>query len=195
MSRTDARELMVEAAERLMAERGIEAVSLREVGAAAGQRNNSAAQYHFGTKDGLVSAVIDRRSAPVEQARARMIEELGDREPSVRELLEIFVTPLVETLREPSHYLRFLHQVMLARAADSRRLESQQPGVRFMNEGLHRHSPEISPARFLRRSTWIAQMTLQVLADVERTGTPQHLDDITHDLLTALEALATAPAQ
>lgn len=194
MSRADARELMVDAAERLMAERGVEAVSLREVGAAAHQRNNSAAQYHFGTKDGLVSAVIDRRSAPLEEARTRMIEALGDRDPSVRELLEIFVTPLAETLREPSHYLRFLHQVMLARAADPQRLESQQAGVRFMNEGLQRHSPQISPARFTRRSTWIAQMTLQVLADVERTGTPADLDQITDDLMVALEALALAPA-
>ena len=44
---------MIVVAERLFAERGIEAVSLREVGAACGLRNNSAAQYHFGSRTGL----------------------------------------------------------------------------------------------------------------------------------------------
>ena len=49
-----ARQAIVEAAERLFAERGIEAVSLRDVSAAAGQRNHSAAQYHFGDRAQLV---------------------------------------------------------------------------------------------------------------------------------------------
>ena len=57
----DARLRMLVAAERLFAERGIGAVSLREIGAAAGQRNNSAAQYHFGTRQNLVAAILDLR--------------------------------------------------------------------------------------------------------------------------------------
>ncbi len=61
MKRPPAREQMILAAERLIAERGIDAVSLREIGATAGQRNNSAAQYHFGTKEGLVAAIYEYR--------------------------------------------------------------------------------------------------------------------------------------
>ena len=67
-----AREAMIRAAERLFSERGIEAVSLREVGAVAGQRNNSAAQYHFGTREGLVDAV-----EPVFGARLLGVNVLG----------------------------------------------------------------------------------------------------------------------
>ena len=47
---------MIDAGERLAAERGIAAMSLREVQAAAGQRNKSAAQYHFGSRTGLIEA-------------------------------------------------------------------------------------------------------------------------------------------
>ena len=51
-------------AERLFAERGIAGVSLREIGAAAGQRNNSATQYHFESKHGLVLALCEHRPSP-----------------------------------------------------------------------------------------------------------------------------------
>ena len=44
------KEQIVLAAEGLFAERGIEGVSLRQIGTAAGNGNNSAVQYHFGTK-------------------------------------------------------------------------------------------------------------------------------------------------
>jgi AcrR family transcriptional regulator len=55
------RRRMVLVAEELFAARGIDAVSLREVGQAAGQRNNAAAQYHFKDREGLVRAIISMR--------------------------------------------------------------------------------------------------------------------------------------
>lgn len=196
---------MLTAAERLIAERGVEAVSLREVGQTAGQRNNSAAQYHFGDKAGLVAAVIDRRSPGVEARRLAMFAEFADRQPTVRQLLEAFVCPLADTLLaqtpdEPSYYLRFLHQVVLARAAGAQRLETHQPGVSQLNAALLAITPPVTPARFARRMTWLAQTTLQVLAEQERRGartrselSEADLAEVTADLLTALEALITAP--
>src|SRR4051794_41890454 len=66
------KEQIVLAAEALFAERGIEGVSLRQIGAAAGNGNNSAVQYHFGTKDRLGQAGVEvplppppRRPGPV----------------------------------------------------------------------------------------------------------------------------------
>src|SRR4051812_50018016 len=55
------KEQIVLAAEALFAERGVEGVSLRQIGAAAGNGNNSAVQYHFGTKDRLVQAGFEYR--------------------------------------------------------------------------------------------------------------------------------------
>ena len=72
-----ARGALLDAAERLFAERGIEAVSLRDVCTAAGQRNHSAAQYHFGDRRGVVAAVFERRMGVVERAPPRHARPLG----------------------------------------------------------------------------------------------------------------------
>ena len=52
-------------AERLFAARGLDGVSLRQITRDAGQRNSTALQYHFGSRDGLVRAVLDHHLAHV----------------------------------------------------------------------------------------------------------------------------------
>ena len=107
---------MIDAAERLIAEQGIAACSLREVQALAGQRNKSAAQYHFGSHDGLVEAIVETRMAPVNAQRLAMIERLDadGRGHDLRSLVEVLVDPLADaTLGRPgSAYARFLAQVL-----------------------------------------------------------------------------------
>ena len=102
-----AREQMIDAAERIAVERGIGAMSLREVQAAAGQRNKSAAQYHFGSRDGLIEAVVAARMGPINERRAAMVESAL----TPRDLVEALVVPLAEaTLRPGSCWARFLFQ-------------------------------------------------------------------------------------
>src|SRR3546814_2836207 len=47
--------------------------SLREIAAAAGQRNHHAVQYHFGIRDTLVQAVFDYRMDQMEAKRGEML--------------------------------------------------------------------------------------------------------------------------
>lgn len=76
--RADAtRELILATAERLFAEHGVFAVSNRQVSEAAGQGNNAAVGYHFGTKTDLVRAIARKHAEPVEQHRLRMVTEIG----------------------------------------------------------------------------------------------------------------------
>ena len=70
------KEQIVLAAERLFAERGYEGVSLREIGAAAGSGNNSAVQYHFGSKEQLVVAIFENRLTYIDDRRAILIAQL-----------------------------------------------------------------------------------------------------------------------
>ena len=70
------KEQIVLAAERLFAERGYEGVSLREIGAAAGSGNNSAVQYHFGSKEQLVVAIFENRLTYIDDRRAVLIAQL-----------------------------------------------------------------------------------------------------------------------
>jgi AcrR family transcriptional regulator len=107
---------MIDAAEGLVAERGLRNVSLREVQATAGQRNKSAAQYHFGSLHGLIEAVVLARMAPIDARRVRLLAELdaAGRGHGVRALVEAVIGPFAEaTLGRPgSRYARFLAQVM-----------------------------------------------------------------------------------
>ncbi len=103
---------LILAAERLFAERGIEAVALRQINQAANQKNMSAAHYHFGSRDGLVEAVLRHRLPALDERRRAMLgAPAANRD--VRFYLRAFMMPLVEELHprpEGNHYLRFIQQ-------------------------------------------------------------------------------------
>jgi AcrR family transcriptional regulator len=109
---TPTRVLLVETAERLLAERGVHGVSLREIGVEAGQRNTGAVRYHFGTKELLVAAVFEYRMTRINERRLAILARLEreGRALEMRGLAEAFLFPLAEMLGEigrPSWYLRF----------------------------------------------------------------------------------------
>ncbi len=86
---------IMEAAERLFADRGIDAVPLREISVAAGQGNSTAVQYHFGTKEQLVFDIFEYRSQEFEPQRASMLVKAGDagRLSDAKILLQILCLP------------------------------------------------------------------------------------------------------
>ena len=108
-----ARIRILEAAERLFAEFGIEGVSLRQIAAAAGQRNTSAVAYHFGSKPGLVAALYEWRMTPINARRLEMLA--AAQAPTVETYVRSLVQPLADVLTQaeadgrPSWYLRFQH--------------------------------------------------------------------------------------
>jgi AcrR family transcriptional regulator len=105
------KDALLDAAERLIAERGFE-VPLRDIALAAGQRNNSAVNYHFRSRQDLLDAVVNRRLLPMEVERERMLGELdqnGGDDGDVHALMRILVLPLLRL--ESTHYLRFLQVV------------------------------------------------------------------------------------
>jgi AcrR family transcriptional regulator len=101
---------IVLAAERLFAERGYDGVSLREIGAAAGSGNNSAVQYHFGSKEQLVVAIFEHRLSYIDERRGLLVAQLQPAD--LRSWLECYVLPLLEQGEmEESHYMSFIAAV------------------------------------------------------------------------------------
>lgn len=100
MSKKEVTQLMLlRAAERLFAERGVDAVSLREIAAAAGQRNHSATLYHFGTKRDLLEALLQRHSGPVDDSFVAALDRLrAEGRESLRDIIEVLVRPMVAIL-------------------------------------------------------------------------------------------------
>lgn len=117
MARRDTRRQIILAAERLFAERGLAGVSLREINVAAGQRNTSAAHYHFGSKEALVDAIFEFRRSEIGRRRDEILDALEreGRVTDMRALTRALIEPLAAELsgEEESHYLPFLAHLFL----------------------------------------------------------------------------------
>ncbi|ORM34541.1 TetR/AcrR family transcriptional regulator [Williamsia sp. 1135] len=108
------RDRILVAAERLFAEHGLFAVSNRQVSEAAGQGNNAAVGYHFGTKTDLVRAIVTKHAGQIEELRAAALHEI-EGSTDVRDWVTCLVRPSTEhlaALGTPSWYARFNAQVL-----------------------------------------------------------------------------------
>lgn len=105
LARSDSRERILDAAERLFGEKGIRATTLREIGSAA-NANTGSIYFHFKTKTLLTREVFRRRLAPLDAERVARLEALA--EPSLRQILECWVEPLLPLTRGAEAGLHFL---------------------------------------------------------------------------------------
>lgn len=105
----DTKTRILDAAEMLFADRGIEKSSFRMITREAGV-NLAAINYHFGSKENLVEAVLSRVLLSLAQERARLLEEAGakagDSGLRVKDIVGAFTTPLVAFRREHPEYVR-----------------------------------------------------------------------------------------
>jgi AcrR family transcriptional regulator len=86
------------AAQLLFARHGVDAVTIQQIVAAAGQRNNAALHYHFGTKEELIRELVVDGAAVLDERRQGMLREIDARggPSSVREVLLVLVMPVIE---------------------------------------------------------------------------------------------------
>ena len=110
---TGTKERFIAAGERLFARDGVHRVKVKDLNELAGQRNASALHYHFGSRDGLLRAIVAKHQEVVDTDRAERLDALGP-DPELRELVEVVVAPLAERLRSPSgrDYLRIVPQLL-----------------------------------------------------------------------------------
>ncbi|WP_445167960.1 TetR/AcrR family transcriptional regulator [Mycolicibacterium sp. Dal123E01] len=98
---------LVTTAERLFAERGVDAVSLREIAREAGARNVMAVQYHFTDRAGVLAAIADKHLPMVDARRDALLDSI-DGEPSMRTMAAALVRPLAAKLADPDGGPAFL---------------------------------------------------------------------------------------
>ena len=106
----DTRERLLDAAERLFARFGFEGASLRQITGEAGA-NLAAVNYHFGSKQELVRAVIERRLRPINEERLRRLDalEAASANPELRDLVLNFIEPALSVgLREGREFFVFI---------------------------------------------------------------------------------------
>lgn len=94
------RNLLLDVAEQLFGERGVNGVSLREIRIAAGARNTAAIQFHFGDRDGLIRALEERHMPRIEILQQKLYDAMvaEGREDDSRSLVEVLVRPSADYL-------------------------------------------------------------------------------------------------
>ncbi|MFS3127552.1 TetR/AcrR family transcriptional regulator [Nocardioides sp. Bht2] len=169
---TGPKDALVDAAERLFAEHGLDGVSMREIAKAAGQRNNSAVHYHFGGRDGLVRDVFRRRMLVINERRQEMVAALdatGD--DPLRALLEAMILPLAEHLRAAgpnSTYLQFLARVSpTVDFTDPALLAVRTLHTELANR-MQRELTHLAPTTALTRISLVLNMSTSALAAFEQ---------------------------
>jgi AcrR family transcriptional regulator len=118
MSTEQTRSRLLDAAETLFIEHGLEGTSLRAITSAA-NANLAAVNYHFQSKEGLIEAVFDRRIKPLNRERIRRLDEAARAAaPAPAELEQIlgaFLAPALQlrASQDPgeANFLRLLGRV------------------------------------------------------------------------------------
>ena len=109
---------LLDVAERLFAQQGIDSVSIREIVRESGQSNLSAAHYHFGSREALIAALLTRRLRTINAIRHKRLDALeatglsGDVHAIVKATL-IALAEVVKTTDWGPNYVRVVAQVIL----------------------------------------------------------------------------------
>ena len=116
MSKLNTRDSLLVAAEQLIAHKGYANTSLRDITAQA-NANIAAVNYHFGSKEGMVAAMLSRRMKPLNKERLVLLElELDaarkeNRRPDPEKLLRAFIEPVIaffQVQAQGNDFLRIL---------------------------------------------------------------------------------------
>ena len=115
MYERDTRERILNAAERLFAERGIKESSIREVTKMAGT-NLASVNYYFGSKEGLIRDTISRRLEPLNKERLRLLDSLeieaGGAPLSVELILNALFSPAIEFCLSHPDFMRLAGRML-----------------------------------------------------------------------------------
>ncbi|OKI18527.1 TetR family transcriptional regulator [Saccharothrix sp. CB00851] len=189
-------------AERLFAEQGLNAVSNRQISAAAGQGNNTAVGYHFGTKADLVRAIMRRHTSRIEQLRQDAVTAAaGSRD--VRDWVACLVRPVttyLASLGDPTWFARFSAQVMTDPAFRVIMVEEAlaERSLRHVVDTMVRLLPDLPADVREDRAAMVGHLIVQVCAERERalaegTATPSATwDEAATSLIDAITGLWTA---
>jgi AcrR family transcriptional regulator len=197
-------EHLVRTAERLYAQQGITAVSLRQIVAAAGHRNPAAIQYHFGSRDGLLRAIVESRVGLFNDRRLAMLDALHQRgrDDDLRGVVEAVVLPFAQDEPPGAYYVRFLARLSAHRAEMGRVFASVNDeygaSVRRVQKALERCLAPLPPAVKTNRIAMAMSLTVNTLADRQEraeAGEDDLLprDAFVSDLVDAVVGLLGAP--
>jgi AcrR family transcriptional regulator len=170
----DTRERLLATAEELFATRGIDAVSVRDITEAA-EANTASINYHFGSKRGLIDAIVERRAEALGRRRAELLDQLEGTEPvDLRAVTRAMVLPTAELVHDDPtgrFYVSFLaalgdHPELMPA------LDAFEPSTDRYLRALARATPELPAKVRVLRFAVAKDLTNRVLG---QTNGPIHV--------------------
>ncbi len=183
MSRAATRRRILDTAERHFALHGFSGTSLRGITRDAGV-NVAAIHYHYGSKEQLLRATLERIVAPVNAERLRLLDEVlaaSDGPPSVEAILSAFLCPDLVLIRDLGE-----RGMIIARFSGRSATEPDEVVARVLGEvfgdlgarfvaALALAQPEVPPVELLWRLRCVVAIITYLLAN---TGNPLSLLDV-----------------
>ncbi len=200
------RRKFIRAAQKLYADKGIDAVSLNQITSSAGQKNRNALQYHFGSKDGLTQAILDSHADRVAQLRQAYMDEierddLSPAEAAARALV-IPVDQYISESREAVYYVKILSQLAATNNAVTNPNASSKLSFRSvprLAELMNAAMNHLSKAEARQRLFLVVSITFHGIADIcrafdgDNVSSKKARDDMLEQVTIAISALLSAP--
>ena len=198
------RRRIMDAAERLFAERGFGAVSLREIVLQAGA-NVAAAHYHFGSKEELIHQVFARRAQPVLAQTDELLEqarEFAGAPDYLDRVIAAIITPSIRGRSDEGDEVRIFNHLRAHLFVESRQATEAvyvEPAGRML-AALRSALPEISAnelawklhiifSTLTMTATWVGR----ILPALSGTYRPDDADEALAHLVPLFATLLRAP--
>ena len=206
MTRQLGKQALLDAAAVLMDERGVDNVTVQDISQASGHRNRSAVQYHFGSRDAVIRAVISQTMEPIDAERNLLLDHLETTGAplTTRGALEVVVLPMARQLRTPEgrRYFRIGAQLI-----NHPRFMTDARDAVTVNTSIARCAAYILPSLDHLPTPIIAERTRQVTSFIIRACGDQSrlmdsdpparpvlsVEDFTVNLVDTILAILQAP--
>ena len=170
----ETKDLILDAAELLFSENGVEGTSLRELTGVAGV-NLASVYYHFASKEAVAQAAFCRRVRPINSERLAKLDEI-EREghADVEGILTALYAPVIRLAQAPVHGRCFMRLCARFYSEPGEYIKSafeEEFSVvieRFEN-ALHRALPGLSRPDLRRRMHFAVGVMVHTMLDSHRT--------------------------
>jgi AcrR family transcriptional regulator len=159
---SDTKQRILDTAERLFAENGYSATSLRRIISDA-KVNLAAIHYHFGSKQDLLDQVIMRKAGPMNERRLKLLDqfeaEAAPESASVEKVIEAFIVPAILIDKSPE-FAKLMGRVHAEGLMPEIVRRNFQPMINRFLSALHQALPDESAKELI----WKVHFTLGAMA-------------------------------
>ena len=164
---------LLQAAELVFADKGLEKATLREITKLA-EVNLAAVSYYFGSKSDLALAVFDQLSTRLNERRLADLESnlsearQAGRPPDLRSILTIFIRPYVETGKSGRLFARLVMQHRVAPSDLTKAIVQRHfdPMAKRFIQGIAEAAPHLDASELFWRYVFMIGCVVYSVADL-----------------------------